>query len=74
MLKRIASEIRQVMTAQLIDEALAGVLGVAPASAAMRLVRQYKNSAGRILEITDTCYPADRVSVSFQLKRATSQG
>jgi len=68
------AEIRQVMTAQLIDEALAGVLGVAPASAAMRLVRQYKNSAGRILEITDTCYPADRVSVSFQLKRATSQG
>jgi DNA-binding GntR family transcriptional regulator len=35
----------------------------------LRLVRQYKSADGRILEITDTCYPADRVSVSSQLKR-----
>jgi hypothetical protein len=40
----------------------------------MRLVRQYKDSAGRILEITDTVYPADRVSVSFQLRRGRHAG
>lgn len=53
----------------LIEAQLANVLGVAPGSAGLRLVRQYKSAGGRILEITDTRYPADRVSVSFQFKR-----
>jgi GntR family transcriptional regulator len=62
-------EIRQVVSGMLIDAPLAKILGVAPGSAGLRLVRQYKSAGGRILEITDTRYPADRVSVSFQLKR-----
>ena len=62
-------EIRQVVTATLVDERLAHVLGVQPGSAALRLVRHYKDAAGKILEITETTYPADRVSVASQLKR-----
>lgn len=63
------AEIRQVVTATLIDDALATQLGVPAGSAGLRMVRHYKDSAGKILEITDTIYPADRVSVAFQLKR-----
>jgi DNA-binding GntR family transcriptional regulator len=63
-------EIRQVVSGMLIETPLANVLGVEPGSAGLRLVRQYKSADGRILEITDTCYPADRVSVSYQLKRS----
>jgi GntR family transcriptional regulator len=65
------TEIRQVVSGMLIEAPLADVLGVPPGSAGLRLVRQYKSSGDRILEITDTCYPADRISVSFQLKRST---
>jgi DNA-binding GntR family transcriptional regulator len=63
------AEICQWVTGTLIEEPLAGKLGVAPNSAGLRLVRHYKDSAGHILELTDTIYPADRVSVAFQLKR-----
>lgn len=66
------AEIRQVVSGMLIEAPLANVLGVKPGSAGLRLVRQYKGAGDRILEITDTIYPADRVSVSFQLKRSTS--
>jgi DNA-binding GntR family transcriptional regulator len=68
------AEIRQVVTGTLIESPLAGTLGVEAGSAGLRLVRHYKGASGRILEITDTCYPADRVSVSFQLKRGRAPG
>ncbi len=68
------AEIRQTITATLIEGPLADQLGVEAGTAGMRLVRQYKDSAGRILEITDTVYPADRVSVSFQLRRGRHAG
>jgi GntR family transcriptional regulator len=67
------AEIRQVVSGILIEAPLAKVLGVMPGSAGLRLVRQYKSASGRILEITDTRYPADRVSVSFQFKRSKPQ-
>lgn len=63
------AEIRQVVTATLIEEPLAAQLGVPAGSAGLRLIRHYKDGAGKILEITDTVYPADRVSVAFQLRR-----
>jgi GntR family transcriptional regulator len=66
------AEIRQVVSGMLIEAPLAKVLRVEPGSAGLRLVRQYKSASGRILEITDTRYPAERVSVSFQLKRSMS--
>jgi GntR family transcriptional regulator len=61
-------EIRQIVTAVVISEPLADRLGVAARSAGLHLVRHYKR-AGKILEISGTIYPADRVSVAFQLKR-----
>ncbi|WP_042876266.1 GntR family transcriptional regulator [Cupriavidus necator] len=64
------AEIRQVITGTLIKAPLAVRLGVEAGSAGLRLIRQYKDASGKILEITDTVYPADRVSVAFQLKRS----
>lgn len=64
------AEIRQVINAVLIDTALAALLDTRPGTAGLRLIRHYKDAAGKILEITDTIYPADRVSVAFQLKRS----
>ncbi|MGH8788077.1 MAG: GntR family transcriptional regulator [Cupriavidus necator] len=64
------AEIRQVIHGVLIDERLAQVLGAEAGSAGLRLIRHYKDAMGRILEITDTIYPADRVTVAFQLKRS----
>lgn len=64
------AEIRQVVTATLIEEPLATQLGVPAGSAGLRLIRHYKEGSGKILEITDTVYPAERVSVAFQLKRS----
>ncbi|QBY56269.1 GntR family transcriptional regulator [Cupriavidus oxalaticus] len=62
-------EIRQIVTAVVIAEPLATKLGVQPGSAGLHLVRHYKR-AGKILEISDTVYPADRTSVTFHLKRS----
>ncbi|RDK08874.1 GntR family transcriptional regulator [Cupriavidus lacunae] len=64
------TEIRQMVTATLIDATLAERLGVETGSAGLRLIRHYKDALGRIMEMTDTVYPADRVSVAFQLRRS----
>ncbi len=66
------AEIRQMVIGTLIEPSLAARLGVEANSAGLRLIRHYKDAAGKILEITDTIYPADRVTVSFQLKRSRS--
>jgi GntR family transcriptional regulator len=66
---RAIDQIRQVVTATLIEAPLAQVLGVAPGSAGIRLVRHYKDAAGKILEMTETIYPASRISITQQLKR-----
>ncbi|MNE86849.1 hypothetical protein D3C80_1839820 [compost metagenome] len=57
----------------LIDEGMARELGTEARSAGLRLIRHYKDAQGRILEITDTIYPAERVTVAFQLKRSRVQ-
>ncbi|MGF6779244.1 GntR family transcriptional regulator [Paraburkholderia sp. GAS334] len=71
---RPIDQIRQVATATLLDASLADTLGVDPGSAGLRLVRHYRSADGRLLEVTDTCYPADRIAVSFQLKRSRVRG
>ena len=70
----VISEIRQVVTGTLIDAPLARRLNVDAGSAGLRLVRHYKDAAGKILEISDTVYPAGRVSVATQLKRSRMPG
>lgn len=63
------AEIRQTISGTLIDEGLAEELHTQAGSAGLRILRHYKDASNRILEITETIYPADRVSISFQLKR-----
>lgn len=63
------SEIRQIVSGVLIDAQLAKQLNAEPGSAGLRMIRHYKDAKGKILEITETIYPADRGIVSFQLKR-----
>ncbi|KWR90748.1 GntR family transcriptional regulator [Cupriavidus sp. IDO] len=63
------AEIRQTISGALVDEPMAKVLKADAGSAGLRLLRHYKDEKGRILEMTETLYPADRVSVSLHLKR-----
>ncbi|BDB26785.1 GntR family transcriptional regulator [Cupriavidus sp. P-10] len=67
------AEIRQVIHGVLIDGDLAQELGTEARTAGLRLIRHYKDAQGKILEITDTIYPADRVTVAFQLRRSRVQ-
>ncbi len=64
------AEIRQTVFGTLIDSQLAHALATTPGSAGLRILRHYKDKSNKIIEITETVYPADRVSVSFQLKRS----
>jgi DNA-binding GntR family transcriptional regulator len=66
------AEIRQMISGTLIDERLAQALNTKANSAGLRVVRHYKDQHGRILEITETIYPADRVTFSLQLRRGKS--
>ncbi len=68
------AEIRQVISGTLLDERLAQALGSQAHSAGLRVVRHYKDLHGRILEITETIYPADRVTFSLQLRRNKNTG
>lgn len=64
------AEIRQTIFGTLMDDRLAEELHTTAGSAGLRILRHYKDASNRILEMTETIYPADRVSVSFQLKRS----
>jgi len=63
------TEIRQTVFGTLIDAPMAEALATTPGGAGLRILRHYKDAGNKILEISETVYPADRVSVSFQLKR-----
>lgn len=67
-------QITQIVKGELIDAPLAKRLRVEADTAGLRIIRHYRRHDGRILEITDTRYPADRVAVSFQLKRNRAPG
>jgi hypothetical protein len=47
-------------------------LGVEPGGAGLRIVRHYKDPSQRILEMTEAVCPAERASVSVQLRRGTT--
>ncbi|HUH60107.1 MAG TPA: GntR family transcriptional regulator [Candidimonas sp.] len=66
------AEVRQIISGTLIDPKLAQALNTQANSAGLRVVRHYKDQHGKILEITETIYPAERVSVSLQLRRGKS--
>jgi GntR family transcriptional regulator len=66
-------EVHQQVSATLLDEAMARALKTDPSTAALRILRHYKANPMEILEITDTIYPADRVTVSTRLRRTRSE-
>ena len=68
--RRIA-EIQQDIRALLIeDETIATALGVPVGMPALKIVRRYIDEDGELFQATITVHPADRFSVSMQLKRA----
>ncbi|MGD9944947.1 MAG: GntR family transcriptional regulator [Burkholderiaceae bacterium] len=69
--QRVA-EVRQIVYGTLIEDPLARTLGVAAGSAGLRILRHYKDDSQRMLEVTETISPADRVSVSVRLRRGRS--
>lgn len=69
--KQIA-EIRQTVFGILLNNPVANALGVPPGGAGLRILRHYKDSSQKIFEITETIYPSERVSVSFQLRRGSA--
>lgn len=65
--------IRQTVFGTLINDPIAKALGVPSGGAGLRILRHYKDSSQKILEMTETIYPAERVSVSFNLRRGSAQ-
>lgn len=66
------SEVRQTVFAVLIEGDMARRLNVEDRSAGLRILRHYKDDQGQLVELTETVYPAKRISVSTHLKRVTN--
>ena len=65
------SEVRQTVFGVLIDRETALRLNVEENSAGLRILRHYRDEQGQIVELTETLYPASRISVSTHLKRVS---
>lgn len=61
--------IRQVVHATLLDKEVAAVLGAPEGGAALRVVRHYRNVSSRLVELTETLYPAGRVGIVSEFRR-----
>jgi DNA-binding GntR family transcriptional regulator len=64
-------KIHQTVFAILADKPVSIALGIAEGQPCLRVVRQYKDSSNRLVEISETIYPGNRVSVSFDLLSQT---
>lgn len=62
-------EVRQEVGGEVLDAASAAVLGVAPGSAALRVVRRYCAAGGRLVELSETLHPAARFRYAMTLRR-----
>jgi DNA-binding GntR family transcriptional regulator len=69
---RRVAEIRQVIRAISLDEAMAQALQVKPGMAGLEILRQYFDAAGQIFEVSVTVHPADRFAVAMRLQRSTA--
>lgn len=67
-------EVHQHVFATRLDEAAAKVLRCEPGMPALRILRHYRTARHRIIEITETLYPADRIRVSSSLRRNRPAG
>ncbi len=66
---RTIRRVEQEMSAETVPPALAERLGVAPGSAALRIVRRYLGDGGRPLEVTFSLHPAARMRYRITLRR-----
>ncbi len=69
---RRVAEIRQVVQAIAIPEAIAEALQVSPGLPGLQIIRRYYDASGQLFEATLTVHPADRFAVSMQLKRSAT--
>ena len=67
---RRVAEIRQVVRAVPISDAMAGSLRVEAGTAGLEILRQYFDAAGRIFEASLTVHPGDRFAVAMRLQRS----
>jgi DNA-binding GntR family transcriptional regulator len=67
--RRIA-EIRQVIRAVAVSEALAPILKAQAGTPGLQILRWYFDAAGQVFEISATVHPADRFSVAMRLQRS----
>ncbi|WP_066457169.1 GntR family transcriptional regulator [Castellaniella caeni] len=70
--RRIAEIHQEICACTLQDAAMAQALQLPVGSAALKIVRHYLDAAGQVFEVSVTIHPAERFSVSLQLKRAES--
>ena len=66
--RRIA-EVQQTVEAVGVPVHLAGPLSVPAGSHALRIVRHYRDAAGKAFEISETIHPADRFNLNMKMRR-----
>ncbi|MCB9960512.1 MAG: GntR family transcriptional regulator [Hyphomonas sp.] len=64
-------EIRQTISVASLSEEAAEALEAEPNSAGLSIVRHFKDINGEIVEISETIYPSDRISISSRISRAS---
>ncbi|MEH2474091.1 GntR family transcriptional regulator [Nitrobacteraceae bacterium AZCC 2161] len=72
--EQLITDLTQIVTAVVIDDATADALKLGPGQAGLRIVRHYKNMRNEILEISETIYPADRMSLLTQMRLTKRTG
>ncbi|QOF66814.1 GntR family transcriptional regulator [Actinobacillus sp. GY-402] len=70
---RRSVEVRQTITAVAIDAHSADILNAPTGSPALRIVRQYMDRLGKVLETTISLHPAERYTCSITLKRINKE-
>lgn len=66
-------EIRQTISVCALTDQAAAALDAEPGSPGLSVIRQFKDQAGRTIEISETTYPGDRISISSRLRRSGPQ-
>jgi GntR family transcriptional regulator len=68
------TDLTQIVAAVEIDAKTAKSLRIAGSTAGLRIIRHYKNIRNEILEISETIYPAERMSLLTQMRRTKKAG
>ncbi len=66
------AEIRQTITVTALPEVAAIALDAKAGAPGVSIVRHFRDRNGKILEISETVYPGDRISISTRLRKSKS--